>query len=81
MIADKGLNDCIVCPSNLFIFRVVELEIPHIQKSCPRGSRKRNELFAKTGTFQVPYIEDPNTGVKLFESADIIEYLNDKYAA
>jgi glutathione S-transferase len=60
--------------------RLVELEIPHIQKTCARGSAKRQELFDKTGTFQVPYIEDPNTGVNLFESSDILAYLDDKYA-
>jgi glutathione S-transferase len=60
--------------------RMVELEIPHIQRTCARGSTKRQELFDKTGTFQVPYIEDPNTGVNLFESSDILAYLDDKYA-
>lgn len=34
-----------------------ELEIPHIQKSCARGSAKRKELKAKAGAFLVPYIE------------------------
>lgn len=29
---------------------------------------------------QVPYLEDPNTGVKMFESADIVEYLQQTYA-
>lgn len=65
--------------------RLVELELPHIQKSCGRSSTKRNELQAKAlalgvDTFQVPYIYDPNTGVELFESADIVEYLNEVYA-
>ena len=60
--------------------RLVELEIPHIARNCARGSSKRQELFEKTGTFQVPFIEDPNTGVNMFESADIIRYLNENYA-
>jgi hypothetical protein len=29
---------------------------------------------------QVPYMEDPNTGAKMFESADIVEYLRATYA-
>ncbi len=29
---------------------------------------------------QVPYIEDPNTGTAMFESNEIIKYLNDTYA-
>mmetsp|Transcript_21753 Transcript_21753/g.31186 ORF Transcript_21753/g.31186 Transcript_21753/m.31186 type:complete len:352 (-) Transcript_21753:152-1207(-) len=58
-----------------------ELEIPHIQKSCPRGSANRQLLFEKTGRFQAPYLEDPNTedNVALFESKTIIEYLRKQY--
>lgn len=29
----------------------------------------------------MPYIEDPNTGVSMFESADILNYLQDTYAS
>jgi glutathione S-transferase len=55
------------------------LEIPHIQTSCPRGSQNRQRLFKLTGRFQVPYLEDPNEGVNLFESAAIIDYLKKRY--
>lgn len=57
-----------------------ELELPHIYHSTPRGSSKRYELFRRTGHFQVPYLEDPNTGANMFESAEIIEYLRETYA-
>ncbi|KAH0887712.1 hypothetical protein HID58_050141, partial [Brassica napus] len=60
---------------------LVELELPHIQRSCARGSPKRQELLMKAGHFQVPCLEDPNTGVNMFESAEIIEYLKQTYAA
>ncbi|KAF8753133.1 hypothetical protein HU200_011789 [Digitaria exilis] len=59
---------------------LVELELPHLLHSCARGSPKRQEFFKKMGTFQAPYIEDPNTGVKMFESAEIIQYLKATYA-
>ncbi|XP_039059155.1 uncharacterized protein LOC120202874 isoform X2 [Hibiscus syriacus] len=59
---------------------LVELELPHIQRSCPRGSPKRNILYEKARHFQVPYLEDPNTGVQMFESAEIAEYLRATYA-
>lgn len=39
------------------------------------------ELFEKRGHFQVPYLEDPNQGVYLFESSAIVKYLEDTYAA
>jgi len=60
--------------------KLCELEIPHVIKTCARGSSTRDELFQKTGTFQVPFIEDPNSGVNMFESADIIRYLDNQYA-
>jgi hypothetical protein len=34
---------------------------------------------ARCGWWQVPYIEDPNTKVKSFESAEIIDYLRRTY--
>eukprot|EP01025_Chloroclados_australasicus_P022394 TRINITY_DN2310_c1_g1_i1.p1 TRINITY_DN2310_c1_g1~~TRINITY_DN2310_c1_g1_i1.p1 ORF type:complete len:402 (-),score=48.34 TRINITY_DN2310_c1_g1_i1:90-1295(-) len=57
-----------------------ELEIPHLHKSVARGSPKRQVMIEKYGKFQAPLLEDPNTGVAIFESADIIQYLNDTYA-
>jgi hypothetical protein len=56
-----------------------ELQISHIQISCPRGSVNRQKMFEQTGIFQIPYLEDPNNGVKLFESCAIIEYLQKMY--
>ncbi|KAL8516952.1 hypothetical protein ACS0TY_015267 [Phlomoides rotata] len=59
---------------------LVELELPHILHSCARGSPKRQIIYERVGHFQVPYLEDPNTGVQMFESADIIDYLRATYA-
>ncbi|XP_031120370.1 uncharacterized protein LOC116023304 [Ipomoea triloba] len=59
---------------------LVELELPHILHSCARGSPKRQSLYQRVGHFQVPYLEDPNTGVQMFESAEIVEYLRATYA-
>jgi glutathione S-transferase len=61
--------------------KLVELEIPHLMRSVGRGSPKRQELMDRRGIFQAPYIEDPNTGVALFESAAIVKYLEDTYAS
>ncbi|GBG83767.1 hypothetical protein CBR_g37568 [Chara braunii] len=57
-----------------------ELELPHIFHSMGRGSPKRQAFYEKFGRFQVPYLEDPNTGVKRFESAYIVDYLRSTYA-
>ncbi|RAL44595.1 hypothetical protein DM860_003354 [Cuscuta australis] len=59
---------------------LVELELPHLLHSCAHGSPKRQELYQRVGHFQVPYLEDPNTGVQMFESAEIVEYLRATYA-
>ncbi len=40
----------------------------------------RRALKAKTGQVMAPYLEDPNTGVALFESDDILEYLDEAYS-
>jgi len=59
---------------------LTELEIPHIYRSAARGSPKRPAFEAKWGVGQYPYIEDPNTGVAMFETPKINKYLNDTYA-
>lgn len=56
-----------------------ELQIAHRQISCPRGGVNRQKMFEQSGRFQIPYLEDPNTGVKLFESSTIVEYLQKMY--
>jgi len=58
-----------------------ELEVDHVWKSCARGSPKRQVLFDQTGgTMQLPYLEDDNTGTKMFESAEIVDYLRKTYS-
>lgn len=48
---------------------------------APKGTgRNRKRLHARTGRVQVPYLIDPNTGTELFESADIVGYLEKRYA-
>lgn len=37
-------------------------------------------IFALMSVWQAPYLEDPNTGVKMFESAAIVDYLKATYA-
>lgn len=59
--------------------RLCELGLPHLLHTAARGSVKRAELKELTGRFQVPYMVDPNTGVAMFESASIVDYLNETY--
>ena len=51
------------------------LGLAHIMVNCARGSANRDLLYEKTGRFQVPYLEDPNTGIAMFESGEMVKYL------
>jgi glutathione S-transferase len=55
------------------------LGLPHRVVSCSRGSKNRDEMVHKTGRFQVPFIVDHNTGIEMFEGAEIVEYLESVY--
>lgn len=46
----------------------------------PREGGKRFAFYQEHGRVQVPYLEDPNTGAALFESAKIVDYLERTYA-
>ncbi len=46
----------------------------------PVVGRTRPELLQRAGKVQVPYLVDSNTGVEMFESQAIREYLLDTYA-
>ncbi len=56
-----------------------ELELPYILYNVAKGSPSRPQLLAIAGKLQVPFLRDPNTGRTLFESAAIVDYLNETY--
>lgn len=58
-----------------------ELEIPYRLHNVGKGSPSRAAYVERSGKMMVPYLADPNTGIEMFESADIVAYLNDTYAA
>ncbi len=45
----------------------------------PMKNTKRDAFFKKHGDVQVPFLIDPNTGEELFESQDIVKYLDKTY--
>lgn len=45
----------------------------------PLPNTKRDVFFKLHGNVQVPYLIDPNTGAELFESDEIVAYLNRTY--
>ena len=57
-----------------------ELELPYVLHNVGQGSQARADLRERAGKVQVPYLEDPNTDAKMFESRDIVKYLDATYA-
>lgn len=60
--------------------RLCELEIPYVLHNVAKGSAHRKEFVARSGKMMVPWLSDPNTGREMFESADIVAYLDKTYA-
>lgn len=56
------------------------LELPYQLHNVAKGSAHREAFVARSGRMMVPFLLDPNTGVEMFESADIVEYLEKTYA-
>ena len=56
------------------------LELPYRLHNVAKGSPSREAFVKRSGKMQVPWLSDPNTGTELFESAHIIEYLEQTYA-
>ena len=59
---------------------LTELDLDAEIYPCPKqGERFRPEVVERGGKAQFPYLVDPNTGVEMYESLDIVEYLFDTY--
>ena len=59
-----------------------ELKIPYTTKSMHMPDLKKPPYETEINVNgRVPAIQDPNTGIILWESAAIIEYLVDKYVS
>ena len=59
---------------------LTELDLDALILPCPKnGERFRPELVARGGKAQFPYLVDPNTGVEMYESLDIVAYLFETY--
>ncbi len=56
-----------------------ELELPYVLHNVAKGSAKREAFVRRSGKMQVPYLVDPNTSAAMFESADIVRYLETTY--
>lgn len=56
------------------------LDLSALIRPCPRaGPRFRPELIRRGGKAQFPYLVDPNGGVEMYESSEIVRYLFARY--
>ncbi len=76
------LYDFEACPYCRRVREVLsELDLDYVEHPVGKGSARRAQLKKIGGKVQVPFLIDPNTGQKMYESDDIIAYLNKTYGA
>ncbi len=75
------LYDIENCPYCRLVREVLtELDLDAEIYPCPKdGDRFRPEVEARGGKAQFPYLVDPNTGIEMYESLDIVAYLYETY--
>ena len=61
--------------------KLCTLELPYLLHNVATGSSGRKAFVERSGKQLIPYLVDPNTGSEMFESADIVDYLERTYAA
>lgn len=59
--------------------KLSELQIDYVARSAPRGSAQRKALIQLGGKEQVPFLVDQERGVMMYESDDIVAYLEEHY--
>eukprot|EP00475_Leptophrys_vorax_P027069 TRINITY_DN3855_c0_g1_i1.p1 TRINITY_DN3855_c0_g1~~TRINITY_DN3855_c0_g1_i1.p1 ORF type:complete len:304 (+),score=79.84 TRINITY_DN3855_c0_g1_i1:47-913(+) len=59
--------------------RLDSLELPYVLHNMPKNSPKKKQFKQENGKNLFPFLADPNTGFKSFESADIVQYLVKTY--
>ncbi|KAL2623424.1 hypothetical protein R1flu_003629 [Riccia fluitans] len=61
---------------------LTELDLSAEIYPCPKGSLKHREFVKMNGgQEQFPYLIDPNTGVSMYESSEIVSYLFKQYGS
>jgi glutathione S-transferase len=59
---------------------LTELDLDAEIFPCPKGGQRyRTEVIKKGGKAQFPFLQDPNTGIEMYESLAIVEYLFSTY--
>ncbi len=56
-----------------------QLNLDYLVKNVAKGSARRAELRSEGGRMMVPFLNDPNTSTRMYESDDICAYLIREY--
>ncbi len=65
---------CPFCRRVRVVLSMLDLDV--VIYSCPRGGQRFRPVAERLGGYQqFPYLVDPNSGVQMYESADIVDYL------
>ena len=69
---------CPFCRKVREALSILDLEVKVLP--CPKGGERfRPSLIKRGGKALFPYLVDPNTGVEMYESSDIVRYLFSEY--
>ena len=78
MLQLYDIENCPYC--RLVREALTELDLDVEICPCPKGGERfRPELEERGGKRQFPYLVDPNTGMEMYESLDIVDYLFETY--
>ncbi|KAF7824975.1 glutathione S-transferase, amino-terminal domain protein [Senna tora] len=59
---------------------MTELDLSVEVYPCPKGSVRHREVVKRSGgKEQFPFLVDPNNGISIYESGDIVKYLFERY--
>ncbi|KAL6297271.1 hypothetical protein ACE6H2_005413 [Prunus campanulata] len=59
---------------------LTELDLSAEVYPCPKGSARHREMVKRFGgKEQFPFLIDPNTGISMYESGEIVKYLFEQY--
>lgn len=61
--------------------KLTELQVDYIARNAPKGSKKRDFIEKTYGQAQVPLLVDMDEDLALYESSDIIDYLEKRFSA
>lgn len=70
-------EDCPYCAKVRGV--LTDLHLDWVSRTAPKGAKQRQRLLELGGKEQVPFMVDTETGIMMYESDNIIQYLRQHY--